>query len=114
MFKHFGFYDNNIVVGYCCINAEVQFFLSPKSAVKAAELFALIAPENSAVLMGEIKGIFVSTAELNYLSLCLDNASSFKVNALMYLQGPVYSLDVKAPLTINLAKPDNLLHVLNF
>tara|TARA_R110001592_G_scaffold225191_3_gene480966 strand:- start:1562 stop:2386 length:825 start_codon:yes stop_codon:yes gene_type:complete len=115
--KHFGFYENDVVVGYCCINAEgylLQFFLSPNAAVKAAELFTLITQQNSAVLMGEIKGAFVSTAEPNYLSLCLDNASSFKVNALMYLKDPVYSLDAKAPITMDLAKPDQLATCVKF
>ena len=33
-----------------------------------------------------MKGAFVSTAEPQYLSLCVDNTESFKVNAMMYRQ----------------------------
>lgn len=88
MADHFGFYENNTLVGYCCINGEgyiLQFYISPTAKTKGAELFTLIAQQNSAVI-GNVNGAFVSTAEVDYLSLCLDNSSSFKVNSLMYQQ----------------------------
>lgn len=86
MAKHFGFYENNILVGYCCVNDDgymLQFYVSPIANIMSSELFALIAQGNiSAIKM--VKGAFVSTAEPDYFSLCLDNSSGFKVNALMY------------------------------
>jgi len=110
MSNHFGFYENDIVVGYCCINDDgymLQFYLLPTTEVKVTELFALIAQQNSAVI-GIINGAFVSTAEPDYLSLCVDNSSSFKVNALMYLQDPLKSLETKAPLEMKLVEPAQL------
>ncbi|GAB7219674.1 GNAT family N-acetyltransferase [Vibrio comitans] len=88
MSSHFGFYEHDTLVGYCCVNGDgymLQFYLSPVAQTKAKELFTLIAEQNSSAI-GAINGAFVSTAEPNYLSLCLDNSSSFKVNALMYQQ----------------------------
>ncbi|WP_017219607.1 GNAT family N-acetyltransferase [Moritella dasanensis] len=88
MATHFGFYENNTLVGYCCINADgylLQFHLDPQCLLQASELFTLIVEQNSAVI-GEVKGAFVSTAEPLYLSLCLDNYSTHQTNALMYQQ----------------------------
>ncbi|WP_372882162.1 GNAT family N-acetyltransferase [Psychromonas sp.] len=88
MSAHFGFYENDAVVGYCCINDDsymLQFYLSQTAKTQAKELFTLIAEQNSSVI-GSVNGAFVSTAEPRYLSLCLDNSSTFKVNALMYQQ----------------------------
>lgn len=86
MSTHYGFYEDNALVGYCCINEEgymLQFYLSSAAKTEAKELFTLIAQKNSTAI-DSVNGAFVSTAEPEYLSLCLDNSSSFKVNALMY------------------------------
>lgn len=93
MAEHFGFYEEEVLTGFCCINDEgyiLQFYLAPQSNTSIRELFRLIVEQNSKVIQthkGDIKGAFVSTAETAYLALCLDNAVSFKNNALMYQQG---------------------------
>lgn len=105
MANHFGFYENDLLVGYCCINSDgymLQFYLSPKAEVQAKELFTLIAQDNSPVI-GTIKGAFVSTAEPAYLSLCLENSSGFEVNALMYQQAESAANSIKKEHINNIA-----------
>ncbi|MFA0016221.1 GNAT family N-acetyltransferase [Vibrio lentus] len=88
MSDHYGFYENDKLVGYCVLNGEgylLQFFLAATASANIADLFTLIIENNSSVI-GEVKGAFVSTAEPQYLSLCMDNTCSFKVNSLMYRQ----------------------------
>ncbi|MCK8084346.1 GNAT family N-acetyltransferase [Vibrio sp. 1CM8B] len=90
MSDHYGFYEGGKLVGYCVLNGEgylLQFYLAPTANTNIADLFTLIVENNSSVV-GEVKGAFVSTAEPQYLSLCLDNTESFKVNALMFRQRP--------------------------
>jgi len=116
MSEHFGFYENNILVGFCCINGEgymLQFYLSPTATAQASELFTLISQQNSSVI-GTVNGAFVSTAETHYLSLCLDNSSSFKVNALMYQQNTAQSVEAKEPLEMKLAQQDQLANFVEF
>lgn len=86
MAEHFGFYVNKNLVGFCCVNDDgylLQYYLQPEFQLFSQELFTLISQQNSSVI-GEVKGAFVSTAELNYQVLCLDNSATFKVNSLMY------------------------------
>lgn len=86
MSDHFGFYDDDKIQGFCCVNGDgyiLQFYLSPKASINARDLFTLVSQGNSPVI-GVLKGAFVSTAETAYLSLCFDNSISFKVNSLMY------------------------------
>ncbi|PMN90786.1 GNAT family N-acetyltransferase [Enterovibrio norvegicus] len=86
MSAHFGFYENEDLVGFCCVNGEgylLQFYLSPIAKISARDLFAHIAQQGSDEI-GSVKGAFVSTAETSYLSLSLDNSASFVVNSLMY------------------------------
>ncbi|MEZ8647903.1 GNAT family N-acetyltransferase [Vibrio splendidus] len=88
MSDHYGFYEDDQLVGYCVLNGEgylLQFFLAPTASTHIENLFPLIVENNSSVI-GEVKGAFVSTAEPQYLSLCVDNTESFKVNAMMYRQ----------------------------
>mgnify|MGYP001200716927 CR=1 FL=1 len=90
MSDHFGFYENGNLVGYCVLNGEgylLQFYLAPTASTHIDDLFTLIVENNSSVI-GKVKGAFVSTAEPQYLSLCVDNTESFKVNAMMYRQRP--------------------------
>lgn len=85
---HFGFYENEILVGYCAINADgylLQFHLEPQSQLLASDLFTLIVEQNSRVI-GDVEGAFVSTAEPLYLSLCLDYYAQHKTHSLMYQQ----------------------------
>jgi len=86
MAKHFGFYVNKNLVGFCCVNDDgylLQFYLQPEFHLFSQELFTLISQQKSSII-GEVKGAFVSTSELNYQALCLDNSATFKVNALMF------------------------------
>lgn len=95
MSDHFGFYENGKLVGYCALNSEgylLQFYLVPEANVNIADLFTMIIESNSSVI-GEVQGAFVSTAEPQYLSLCLDNSASFKVNTMMYRQNSQASCD---------------------
>lgn len=110
MSAHFGFYEQEKLVGYCCINSDgymLQFFVTDEAKLDPRELFTLIAEQNSAVI-GSVNGAFVSTAEPQYLSLCLDNSSTFKVNALMYKQKAPSTEPQEAMLDLTLAKQQQL------
>ncbi|MFA0441795.1 GNAT family N-acetyltransferase [Vibrio sp. 10N.286.49.C2] len=110
MSDHFGFYEDDSLVGFCVINSDsymLQFYLSPTSGVKAEELFSLVAQGNSAVI-GDVKGAFVSTAEPRYQSLCLDNSSGFTVNAKMYQHCNFALLTSAEPLPLQLAAKEQL------
>lgn len=88
MAQHFGFYVSDNLVGFCCIDSDgylLQFYLDTSNDTSPQALFTLITEQTSKVL-GKVKGAFVSTAEPQFMSLCLDNSSEFKVNALMYQQ----------------------------
>ncbi len=83
MSAHYGFYEDETLLGYCCVNEEgylLQFYVS--SGQKASSCFEAVLAEDSPA--GQIHGAFVSTAEPGYLSLCLDYFPKFEVNALMY------------------------------
>ncbi|WDE02719.1 GNAT family N-acetyltransferase [Thalassomonas actiniarum] len=110
MSAHFGFYENEKLVGYCCINSEgylLQFYLAPTANIEIKELFTLIIQGNSSAI-GEIKGAFVSTAEPQYLSLCLDTSPSFKVNALMYEQNKSIVFTPHERIEMTLAQQEQL------
>lgn len=116
MSKHFGFYINNTLVGFCCINNDgylLQFHLETNSETSANALFTSIAEQNSKVI-GEVKGAFVSTAEPHYMSLCLDNSSVFKVNALMYLQDSKMSINQKDSVEMEVATEQQLAEYVQF
>lgn len=116
MAEHFGFYESNRLVGYCCINSEgymLQFYLSPGAQIAPMELFSSIALQKND-LIGTINGAFVSTAESEYLSLCLDNSSSFKVNALMYQYDKAKQEQATPLLAMNIATVEQLLHFVQF
>jgi RimJ/RimL family protein N-acetyltransferase len=116
MSSHFGFYEDDILVGYCCINGDgymLQFYLSNSAQTQARELFTLLAKHNSSVV-GAIKGAFMSTAEPHYLSLCLDNSSSFKVNALMYQQVVPFVSESAAGVDLTLASQGQLFEFVQF
>lgn len=110
MSAYFGFYEQETLVGFCCINGEgylLQFYLATNAKTDAKELFTLIAEQNSTVI-GDVKGAFVSTAEPQYLSLCLDNSSTSKVNALMYQQLKCSTENKEDEFELKLAEPEQL------
>jgi hypothetical protein len=83
---HFGFYSQGNLVRYYCLNDEgfvLRFYLDPAHQNQATEIFSLLF-ENSSSHVANAKGAFVSPAELQFLSYCLDHFHSFQVNALMY------------------------------
>lgn len=86
MAVHFGFYEDGALVGYCCVNDDgylLQFYLCSEFRDQASHLFeSIFAPKGLPV--EKMNGAFVSTAEPQYLSLCLDKFSTFKVSTLMY------------------------------
>ncbi len=74
MASHFGFYDKKQLVGYCCVNDEgylLQFYLRPDVQDQASQLFYDVLNQKNSP-NEKINGAFVSTAESQYLSLCLD------------------------------------------
>jgi len=116
MSQHFGFYIDEALVGFCCINDEgylLQFYLEPNNQTTAEALFALITQQNSKVI-GEVKGAFVSTAEPAYLSLCLDNSSIFKVNALMYQHAGMLSTKQVEAISMQLVSEQQLNELVQF
>ena len=116
MAKHFGFYLHDSLVGFCCINEEaymLQFYLQADCQIHCQQLFTLIAEQNSS-LIGNINGAFVSTAEPHYLSLCLDNSSSFKVNALLYQRSSKITNQQPKCLELQLATKDLLAEFVQF
>lgn len=83
---HFGFYDDDRLVGFCCVNEDeylLQFFLCTEYQARSTEVFGTLLENNNSPV-GHVQGAFVSTAEPQFLSLCLDSFSAFVVNALMY------------------------------
>lgn len=101
MAKHFGFYLKGKLIGFCCINDEgyvLQFYVESNKKAFSSELFTLIGVE-----VREVKGAFVSTAEPSYMAFCLDNSSSFKVNALMYQQMPEFCHEQNGNIDLQLA-----------
>ena len=116
--NHFGFYENENLVGFCCINDEgylLQFYLCPDNQDQATLLFdSVLTKKNSPI--EKISGAFVSTAEPQYLSLCLDSFSKFKVHTLMYQQDKM-SKTVQAQesvLQLTVVKPEQLAEMVGF
>ncbi|MGY8767047.1 MAG: GNAT family N-acetyltransferase [Pirellulales bacterium] len=100
---HFGFYEEEQLIGYCCVNEQahlLQFCLSPSQQHQSSSLFESILQQPHAAI-GKISGAFVSTAEPSFLSLCFDNFPTFKVNSLMYQQeNQVEAAEDSLPLTL--------------
>lgn len=87
MAKHYGFYADSELIGYCCVNDEgfvLQFYLAAGHETEASELFtSIVTNQNDTV--GEIHGAITSTAEPLMLSYCADAFAKISVNALMYI-----------------------------
>lgn len=116
MSEHFGFYEQDLLVGFCCINAEgylLEYYVVPEAKMLGCELFSLITQQNSSIL-GHVKGAYVSTAEPEYLALCLDNSTAFSVNAKMYSQDSIAKKSLNGPLHMTLAKPELLAQFVSF
>jgi GNAT superfamily N-acetyltransferase len=114
--NHFGFYKNEMLIGFCCVNQDgylLQFYVDPGNQIQAASLFELIINKND-LAMGKVNGAFVSTAEAQYLSHCLDNFTSFKVNSLMYQQGDTVTLVHESELEMVSITLDQLSVVVEF
>ncbi|MGR6861775.1 GNAT family N-acetyltransferase [Aliivibrio salmonicida] len=88
MAEHFGFYKDDVLIGFCCINSDgylLQFYVNQSNHTLAEDIFtSVINKENT--LIGDVNGAFSSTAETHYLSLCLDHAAKNQVNTLMFQQ----------------------------
>ena len=88
MADHFGFYKNEELIGFCCINSDgylLQFYVNQPNHALADDIFTSILNKENGVI-GDVTGAFSSTAETHYLSLCLDHAAKTQVNTLMYQQ----------------------------
>lgn len=86
MSKHFGFYDDEVLCGYCCINDDgflLQFYIFQEYKQFQSEIFSQVVMSKFDIT-SKVQGAFVSTGEPEYLSLCLDHFNQFEVNALMY------------------------------
>lgn len=86
MAQHFGFYEGEQLIGFCCLNTDgylLQFYVSQQAITSADELFSLIIQNNSNAI-GKIAGAFVSSCDPTFLAMCLDHNSSTSVNALLY------------------------------
>ena len=103
---HFGFYDDDKLVGFCCLNEEgylLQFLLSTEYQAQSSEVFGTLLENNNSPI-GQVKGAFVSTAEPQFLSICLDSFSAFKVNALMYRRDESSSVALQNEQTMELRR----------
>lgn len=86
MATHYGFFDGAEPVGFCCVNDDgylLQFYVDGDHRQRSTELLQAVL-DGATSATGDIRGAFVSTAEPFWLSLCLDQFSTFEVNALMY------------------------------
>ncbi|WP_458778122.1 GNAT family N-acetyltransferase [Desulforhopalus sp. 52FAK] len=93
--SHFGFYENEELVGYCCINDDgyvLQLYVCQEFQDQAGLLFEELLVHKHQVVP-EVNGAFVSTAEPGYLALCLDLFPRFKVHTFMYQLGSFQSED---------------------
>ncbi|MFT5675902.1 MAG: RimJ/RimL family protein N-acetyltransferase [Paraglaciecola sp.] len=116
MAKHFGFYADQSLVGFCCVNDDaymLQFYIEPNFHTFSQELFTLIAQHNSSIIT-MVKGAFVSTAEPSYQALCLDNSATFKINALMYQHNPELLGDHIEIIDMQLACAEQLIEFVTF
>ncbi len=113
--KHFGVYEEDKLKGYFCINEEgylLQYILGANYKYQSEAVFkTLLETKNSEV--GDIKGAFCSTAEPGFMSLCLDNFRSHKVNALMYKQDKSQVM-IDKPIELNVLKENHLKDVIAF
>lgn len=116
MSDHYGFYENEDLVGYCCVNGDgylLQFFLSPEALTYPEALFAQIL-DNTESVTTAVNGAFVSTAETHFLSLSLDHASSTAVNALMYQAFESTNTASLADIDLQLATQEQLSDLVDF
>jgi hypothetical protein len=115
---HFGFYDNENLVGFCCVNGDgylLQFYLCAQHQDQASLLFDSVLTQKGSPI-DNINGAFVSTAEPHYLSLCFEGFSKFKVNSLMYqLDRNSKAIQKQEPaLQLKIAEPEQLTEMVDF
>ncbi len=109
MAQHYGFYEHDQLVGFCCVNAQgylLQFYLSQHATTSADELFELITQVYSNVI-GKVTGAFVSTCDPKFLSLCLDHNASTTVHTLLYC-GTQHKFVKDASIALKQASQDKL------
>jgi len=114
MAKHFGFYDDEILCGYCCINDDgflLQFYMQPEYKPFSLGMFSQVT-QRKIDIIDKLQGAFVSTAEPEYLSLCFDYFSKFTVNAVMYHKDNDLAQDAK--LSMVPAKAEQLMTFVEF
>lgn len=84
---HFGFYWNDALIGFCCVNSTgqmLEYFVSDEVIEHSAELFGrIIRGEDDNV---RIKSCLVSTSEPAWLALCMDHNITYTVNTVLYHQ----------------------------
>lgn len=97
MASHFGIFDGEEQVGYFCVNDEgclLQFHVERSHQIQSPKIFESVVSKfdsnsedaiTTDTRTSTITGAFASTAEPQYLSLCLDRFPNFQVNALMYV-----------------------------
>ena len=81
---HYAFVEAEQSLGFCCVNEEgylLQFYAHNR--FDAPRLFAALLEQHEGS-QNRVNGAFISTAEPETLSLCLDHFVNFEVNALMY------------------------------
>ena len=118
MATHYGFFEGDELVGFFCLNDDgylLQFYVCPSCGDESAELFETILNSGGSPF-GKINGAFASTAEPQYLSLCLDSFPVFNVNALMYQldTSPGGSSDAAPDFKLNVAGMSQLAEVVDF
>lgn len=113
--KHYGFYLESELIGYCCVNDDgylLQFHLNDSHQLEAAELLTRIVT-NGCDVMSDIQGAFTSTAEPQMLSYCADAFTKFSVNALMY-QYPLENAIADSAKPLSLLDRDQLALAVTF
>ena len=75
-----------------------QFYVLPKYRALASQIFASILKQESAS-ESPVHGAFVSTAEPDFMTLCLDQFERFQVNAITYQLDPGREVDRSTPTT---------------
>jgi GNAT superfamily N-acetyltransferase len=116
MAEHYRIYVKDNIAGYFCINEEgylLQFHMLEDLLWRGGEILNSML-KGSSFDTAEIKGAFVSTAEPEYLSLCLESFPNFKVHTLMYqLSGNAVAV-LEPPLALDSVQAENLAELVDF
>lgn len=116
MATHFGFYNNEELIGFCCVNSDgylLQFYVNQRHYVHAADIFTSVISKIESPV-GKVNGAFASTAESHYFSLCLDEQQEMQVNGFMYQQVKALTTPQDSYLTMAVATLDQLSEFVEF